>query len=245
MIEGRTEEYFSTRMIICSVCGQENDDLRTLCSSCRSYIQGRADALNLFETIWGVIESPRETFRRIVLAKHKNYGLLLSSLAGITLVFYFAWYKNVVDRLQSILPVIGAAFLLGPLAGIAFVLGLAYIIRIFSKWLGGTPNLRNLFAAMAYGTVPLAFSLVFLIPIELAVFGSDFFGTNPPPMTIRPLEYTVLLVLKTLSGIWMMFLLIRGTMAANAFPRRKFLPVGLVFVSLFVAIAIVLHFVKI
>lgn len=232
-------------MITCSVCGQENDDLRTLCSSCKSFIQGRVDALNLFETIWGIIESPQDTFRRIVLAKHKNYALLLSSLAGITLVFYVAWYKNVVDRLQSLLPVIGAAALLGPMVGIAFVLCLAYTVRIVSKRLGGNPNLRNLFAALAYGSVPLAFSLVFLIPIEIAVFGSDFFGTNPPPMTIRPIEYTVLLALKALSGLWMMFLLIHGTMAANAFHRRKFLSVGLVFVSLFVAIATVLHFVKI
>lgn len=203
------------------------------------------DALNLFETIWGIIESPHATFRRIVLAKHKNYGLFLSSLAGVTLVFYVAWYKNVVDKLQSLLPVIGAAILLGPLVGIAFVLVLAYTVRIVSKSLGGNPTLRNLFAAMAYGTVPLVFSVVFLIPIEIAVFGSDFFGTNPPPMTIRPIEYTILLALKGLSGLWMMFLLIHGTMAANAFPRRKFLPVGVVFVSLFVAVAIVLHFVNI
>ena len=232
-------------MITCSVCGQENDDLRTLCSSCKSFIQGRVDVLNLFETIWGIIESPQDTFRRIVLAKHKNYALLLSSLAGITLVFYVAWYKNVGDRLQSLLPVIGAAILLGPMVGIVFVLGLAFIVRLVSKRLGGNPNLRNLFAALAYGSVPLAFSLVFLIPIEIAVFGSDFFGTNPPPMTIRPIEYTVLLALKALSGLWMMFLLIHGTMEANAFHRRKFLSVGLAFVSLFVAIAIVLHFVKI
>ncbi len=231
-------------MITCSVCGQENDDLHTLCSSCRSFIQGRVDALNLFETIWGLIESPGKTFRRIVLAKHKNYSLVLSSLAGITLVFYVAWYKNIADRLQSLLPIVGVAFLAGPLVGIGFVMGLASIVRVVSKGLGGNPSLKNLFAALAYGTVPLVFSLVFLVPIEIAVFGSDFFGTNPPPMTIRPIEYTVLLSLKALSGIWVIFLFIYGTMAANAFPKAKLFSVGLVFICLFVALATALHFIK-
>ncbi len=232
-------------MIICSVCGQENDDLRTLCSSCRSYIQGRVDALDLFSTIWGLIEAPAVTFRRIVLAKHKNYALILSGLAGITMVFYVAWYKNAVDKLQTLLPVVGAALLAGPLVGMLFVFGLSLLVRILAKALGGEASLRNLFAAFGYGMIPLVFALVFLVPIEIAVFGSDFFGTNPPPMTIRPIEYSVLLTLKALSGIWMIYLLVHGTMAANAFPRNRFLLVGLIVTSLLTVIGSIVHFVKI
>ena len=245
MIEGRTEEKLFRQMITCSVCGRENDELRTLCLSCKSFIQGRVDALNLFETIWGIIESPGITFRRIVLAKHKNYTIFLSSIAGVTLVFYVAWYKHVADRLQSLLPIVGTALIVGPLAGISFVLALAYIIRFVSKKLGGDPGLKNLFAALAYGTVPLCFSLVFLIPVEIAVFGSDFFGTNPPPMTIRPVEYSVLLALKSVSALWMLFLLVHGTMAANAFPKKKIFSVSLILVALFVGVVTALNFVKI
>ncbi len=232
-------------MITCSVCGLENDDLRTLCVSCKSFIQGRVDALNLFETIWGIIESPTATFRRIVLAKHKNYSVVLSSLAGVALVFYGAWYKHIADRIESLLPIVGAALIAGPIAGIFFVLALAYVVRFLSRRIGGTPEFKSLFAAIAYSTVPLGFAVVFLIPIEIAVFGSDFFGTNPPPMAIRPLEYSVLLALKALSGIWMMFLLVRATMAANAFPKSKLFPVGLMLTSLIAGIVAALHFLNI
>ncbi len=231
-------------MITCSVCGYENDDLAILCSSCKSFVQGRVDALNLFQTIWGIIESPTQTFRRIVLAKHKNYTLFLSSLSGITLVLEIAWYKNVIDRIHSLPMLMGIAVGAGPILGILFVFTLTYVIHFLTHRFGGTATRKNLFAALAYAVVPLVLSLVFLIPIELAVFGPGFFGTNPPPMTVRPFEYSVLLGMKALTGCWVFFLLVHATMAANAFGHKKVLPVSLVLAGLVCVLTLGVKYVK-
>jgi hypothetical protein len=208
-------------MITCSVCGRENDDLSVVCSSCKGYLQGRADALDLFATLWGLIEKPSATFKRIVLAKHKNYALLLSSLFGICLVFDIAWYKSVGRVLSSLVVIVGAALSLGPIIGMLIVFLCSTVLMGLTKAIGGTASRRNLFAATAYATMPMAICFVFVVPLEIAIFGIDFFGTNPPPMLIKPVEYVLLIALKGVAATYMLYLLVIGTMAANAFGKRK------------------------
>jgi hypothetical protein len=232
-------------MIICSVCGNENDDLSIVCSSCKSFLQGRADALNLFETIWGLLESPRATFKRIVLAKHKNYSLFLSAMFGVCLMLDIAWFKSVAERFPSLLTILAAAALLGPLVGISVVWIASIVLVRVSKVFGGKASRRNLFATIAYATVPMAFALAFIVPIEIAVFGIDFFGANPPPMIIKPLEYTLLIGLKSVAAVWMVVLLIHGTMAANAFDGKKLLPVAISVIGLIGVAVVILRFVRI
>ncbi len=232
-------------MIICSVCGLENDDLSIVCSSCKSFLQGRVDALDLFETMWGLMESPRRTMKRIVLAKHKNYTVLLSSFFGICLALDIAWYKNIADKIPSLLTIVGAAILFGPIIGLLVVSIASLVLRKATTAFGGNASQRNLFAAISYAIVPIVFSLVFIVPIEIAIFGIDFFGTNPPPMIIKPTEYLVLIGLKSIATLYGVYLLIEATMGANAFNRKKLLPVALSVISLIAVGAVVLHFAKV
>jgi hypothetical protein len=46
-------------------------------------------------------------------------------------------------------------------------------------------------------------------------------------MLIRPVEYVLLLGLKAVAALYGLYLLILGTMAANAFEKSKFVPVSL------------------
>lgn len=232
-------------MITCSVCSTENSDLSLVCSSCKGFLQGRADALDLFATIWGLVESPRATFKRIVLAKHKNYSILLSSLFGICLVFNIAWYKSLASVFASLAPIVGAAIVLGPLLGILVVFLISVILQLITKTYGGNGTRGNVFAAIAYATMPMAVSLVFLVPLDVAIFGMDFFGTNPPPMLIKPVEYAVLIGLKSVAALYALYLLTEATMAANAFVRGKFFVVTLSVVGVVVALALTVHFVKV
>lgn len=232
-------------MITCSVCGAQNDDLNVVCSSCRAYLQGRVDALDLFATLWGLIESPTETFRRIVLAKHKNYEILLSSLFGVCLIFDIAWYKVLAPVFSSLTLLVGSALIGGPIVGVVAVFVFSLLMRSITRAMGGRAVRRNLFAAVAYATMPFALSLVFIIPLEIAIFGMDFFGTNPPPMLIRPLEYVLLLVLKAVAALYSLYLLILGTMAANAFGKKKFIPVAMSVVGVLALGVVALGMVKV
>lgn len=231
-------------MLTCSVCGLVNDDLSVVCSSCKSYLQGRVDALNLFESIWGLMEAPSATFKRIVLARHKNYALLLSSLFGICLTFEFAWYKNVADRFPSLLTIVTAAIVAGPIIGIAFVWGFSLLITRLARIVEGKGTRRNCFAAVAYATFPMTFVLVFVIPIQIAVFGIDFFGSNPPPMVVKPLEYVLLLGIKSFAALWTVVLLVYGIMAVHAFDKKRLLPVTGFVVGLLVAFLVAARYVR-
>ncbi len=70
-------------MIPCTVCGEANDDLATVCTKCHSYLQAKVDTIDLFPTIWGLIERPGPTMKKIVLARHKNYVFVLLMLLGV------------------------------------------------------------------------------------------------------------------------------------------------------------------
>lgn len=233
------------RMITCSVCGTVNDDLSIVCTSCKGFLQGRVDALDLFATVWGLIESPRATLKRIVLARHKNFSVFLSSVFGICLIFDIAWYKNLASIFPSLLTLVGIAIVLGPIVGVFIIFLASMILRRVTNALGGKASRKNLFAVLAYATMPMALSLVFIIPLEIAIFGIDFFGSNPPPMIIKPLEYVLLIGLKSVAVLYALYLFIEATMAANAFERKKVAAVAFSAVSLVTICVLAVHFMKV
>ncbi len=208
-------------MITCSVCGAQNDDLATVCSSCKSYLQAKVDTLDLFSTMWGLFESPRRTFKRIVLARHKNYVLLLSALAGVSAAYAILWYRNLGRYFDNVLVIVGVGLVTGPLLGILVTLLISGIVRIAGNALGGKATVRNTFAVMAYSSVPVVLSLVFVFPVEVAIFGRYFFENNPPPIVINPAAYIALLGLDAIAVIWSWLLLIEGNLVCYGFSRVK------------------------
>ena len=205
----------------CSVCGAENEDLALVCTSCKSFLQSKVDALDLWDTLWRLVESPKGAFKRIVLSHHKNYVFLLSGLLGASMVFGAIWYKKLGPLFGNVLELIGAGLVAGPPLGILFValasLLLAAIIRLFGK----KAAFRNLFAVMSYAAAPIIFSLVVILPLEVALFGLDFFGQNPSPMVLKPLVYVTLLVFDGAAILWSWILLTVGVSAASRLSGMK------------------------
>ena len=230
-------------MLTCSVCGHQNDDLATVCSSCKGFLQAKVDGLNLFQTIWGLMETPGGTFRRIVLSRIKNYIFLLSSLFGIAAALGFAWYRNLGKVFTSLLTLVGTGILVGPLLGILLV-ALGSILLVFlSSILGGKPTVRNMFAVVSYSAVPVILSLVFVFPIELAIFGPYLFDNNPPPLVLNPVLYIALLGFDVIAVCWSCYLLWKGNIVVSGFRRGKALLVTLGLVALTGAGVYVLRYV--
>ncbi|HXF99532.1 MAG TPA: Yip1 family protein [Bacteroidota bacterium] len=235
----------SVLMIPCPVCGTTNDELQTVCVQCGSFLQGRVDALNLFETVWGLVESPHRTFKKIVLSKHKNYVLLLSVLFGIGLMFDIFWAKRLGDVIGNLLTLTGLALIVGPLAGIVTTFLVSLALQVSTRLWDGRATLRNMYAACSYALSPMAVSLFVVVPLEIAAFGVHFFGTNPPPMLIKPTAYVLILVLKAVFTVYAVYLLVAGTMAANGFARNKMLPVVASVVLVVAAGGATLHLVNV
>jgi hypothetical protein len=206
-------------MIRCSVCGHENDDLAVVCISCKSYLQTKVDTLDLFQTLWSLIISPRAAFRRIALSRHKNYAFLLSSLLGIALVFTILWFKNLGRLFPNLIVLLLTGLVAGPFVGIAFVSLFCAVMIVLGRLLGGKATRRNTFGVVAYASMPIVLSLVLVFPIEVAIFGLDFFDNNPSPLVIKPFVYVALLGFDSLAVLWSWLLLIEGSIVANGFTR--------------------------
>jgi len=205
-------------MLKCPVCGAENGDLDVVCRSCKSFMQAKVDTLDLFSTAWGLLEQPRRTFRRIALAKSKNYVILLSSAVGVVIVYLYLWHWHIAVQVPSLVTLLGVGLLVGPPLGNLFVALCAAVIGFILRVRGINLTFRNTRAVLAYACVPLVASLLLVMPLEIAIFGSYFFDNNPPPMVINPVAYIGLVGLDALAGLWSAVLLIVGIRSAAGAP---------------------------
>jgi hypothetical protein len=208
-------------MVKCPICGTENDTFASVCTSCKAFVQAKVDNLDLFRTIWGLLEAPHSTFRRIGLAREKNYVLALSALSGIALVYAIMWYRNLGARIPELLMLLAIGVAAGLVAGIILVMLFAWILTTFGRLAGGKASFRNMRAVTAYALVPVVASLVVIFPLEVAIFGKYFFDANPPPMVMNPIVYLALLAFDAAALLWSFVLLVIGTEVAAGIRRVR------------------------
>jgi hypothetical protein len=133
----------------------------------------------------------------------------------------------------------------GPFIGIGLLFVMSVVLQRATRMFGGHATRRNLWAALSYATMPMAFSLVFIVPLQLAIFGLVFFGTNPPPSFVRPTEYYLLLGLKGAAVLWTLFLMVQATMSANGFERNRILHVVFAVAGLCIIGVVILYFIRV
>ena len=219
-------------MITCTVCGTQNDALAIVCTSCKSYLQTKVDTLNLFETLWGLMEAPGATFKRIALARHKNYTTLLSCLLGCSFVYGAIWFRAAGGAFANLAMLVLAGIVIGPLLGIVVVALLTLLIRLIGRVAGGKGSFKNVYAVIAYAGSPVVYSLVLVFPIEIALFGIYLFGNNPPASVINPVAYYALTGLDAIAVLWAVLLFVPGINTALGLSKGRGVAVTLVAVLL-------------
>jgi len=219
-------------MIACTVCGTQNDEFAVVCVSCKSFLQMKVDNLNLFETLWSLMETPRIAFRRIALARHKNYVILLSCLLGVAIVYSVIWFKSLGTRFPDFGMLVGTGLVAGPFVGVLFTYLFSLLLHTVGRVLGGKGTYRNVRAAAVYASAPIVYSLVIVFPIEIALFGPYFFTGNPPPLVINPVAYIALLGFDGAAVLWSLALLIEGAVVVNGFSRKRAAMLAAIMLSL-------------
>ena len=189
-------------MISCTVCSHSNDDLETICASCGSFLQDRIPNLDFFATLWELVESPKEAFRRIIRAEHKNYVLVLMFFLGIAAAFTLLWARHAGNEFDNLIHLILLGFALG--LGMAYPVGLGLVLVVHwaMKLLGGKGVVRNTYAVLGWSLIPIMLSVAVVLPIELASVGLRLFSTNPSPMDVKPVVYLVLLAIDAFAFVW-------------------------------------------
>jgi len=189
-------------MVECPACGSENSSFASVCVSCKSFLQAKIENLDLFATLWEIVESPRGAFLKIVLSKHKNYSVLMSAFFGIAVTYEFFWFMRWGNSTSNLFSLLAGGLIAGPLVGVLFLGAAALILQRIkpkSAW-------KDAYAVLVYAGAPLIFSFVFIFPVEIAVFGLFFFGSNPPPSVLDPFAYYALRTISAMAGLWALIL---------------------------------------
>ncbi len=197
-------------MINCSICNTNNHHLSVTCSSCGGYIQHTVDNLNLFETLWKMVEHPQKAFHAIAIAKHKNYIYFLAALAGYAFVAGIFWYINAGDIAKRFIEIIAAGLFISPIVGIIIYFLHLFYIRIVLKAFGYKTKFRNLKAVIAYSLFPLIISALFILPVEIIVFGQFLFMKSPSPFLLQPSSAYFLFGMDILLFLWFFMFYVIG-----------------------------------
>lgn len=193
-------------MLRCPSCQFENDAYALICTNCRGYLQNRVPNLDLFDTVWGVVESPVSTFRRIALAEHKNYALFLFWGVGIGAAFALMWHHRLGNVFDTIPALLAAGIVGGVVLGPVLALLVPGVAQLVLRLGGVKARFRNSLAALAYSSSPVIVSVLLILPVELAVFGMYMFTWNPSPYALKPVAYVTLIAFDSLLALWAVLL---------------------------------------
>jgi len=125
------------------------------------------------------METPRVAFRRIALARHKNYVILLSCLLGMAMVYLVIWLKTLGARFPNFALLVAAGFVIGPLAGVLFTYLFSVLVHRVGRLLGGPDRTETCVQQWCTHRYRSSIRSCFVFPIEIAVFGPYFFSDNP------------------------------------------------------------------
>jgi len=184
--------------------------LKISCVSCGSFIQQKIDTLDLFGTIWKLIETPRKAFHTIAIAQHKNYSLVLGAMSGYAFVALIFWLIKAGDIANHIIELMLAWVAVSPFVGlIVFFLNILFV-RILARATGSTVSLKNLMGVVAYSFVPLIISAFLILPIEVITFGIFLFTKAPNPFTLLPKSAVFLFSFDAIFSLWSFILYVIG-----------------------------------
>jgi len=146
---------------------------------------------------------------------------VLAGVTGIGIVFFLFWLLNAGRHFNGIMELLGIGLALGLPAGVLALGALGVVHSLSARLLGGRGGTRNAFALLAYACAPIVFSVVVVLPLEVAIFGIYFFDRNPHPLVINPVPYVALMGLDSVAIAWTLFLVWVGTRVSSGLHRWK------------------------
>ena len=179
--------------MLCSVCGAKNSKFDVKCHSCLAFLQNPVRVLNLFEVLTLIFTNPRVAFHKIIISERKNYAVFLSVLFGISLTLDIFYLLRSGEKFNNLIFLLFYAFLFGFAIGVSFIFLIALILKLVLNLGGEKLKFKSVFALLSYITLPMSFSLIFLLPARLAVFGIYYFTETPKPYDLKPVPFYIFL----------------------------------------------------
>lgn len=187
---------------VCNNCSSENPQFSLVCSHCGAYLRERVVNIDLFRTLGQLIESPYRAFLSLTHAEHKNFVIYLTLIIALKLAVNGIILKEPLFS-YSVLNV--GFFNLWLIASAALILLLtlfAFIVRFFLKTASIHTRFRDGYTVLAYSQMPHIFSLIFVFPVEMVLFGAYLFTAEPSPFMIKPGPAWILSGIEVILFIW-------------------------------------------
>ena len=153
--------------------------------------------INPFFSIW---VRPKRTIRWIVENQPEKYVMGLAGISGAYTTLENAGDRGIGDD-WSLLAILVAAFLVGPIAGVIVLHVSGALFRWSGRLFGGVADSRQVRAALAWSALPEALLLAIYLVVIL-IWGRDWFVSDFD-MESQSLLLTTLFVLTAIViGIW-------------------------------------------
>jgi hypothetical protein len=199
----------------CSKCNHINPPYKNTCEVCKSYLRERVVNIDLWKTIFQLIEEPKLSFRNIVYAEHKNFILFL---------LFFISIKNLILTRFISVPQLGlngaytsfiVSLFLSILSTMIIVSAITSIQSLIYKKQNILLRFVDVFALNTYNLFPFLVGIFILFPIELVVLGGDIFSNNPYPFEIKPTITYLLIGFEVITIIFSLILFFKSVLIAR------------------------------
>ncbi len=228
--------------IICHHCGAENEYYKETCSSCKAYLRGKIVNIDLWRSIWWLIESPAKAFREIIFAEHKNYIVFILAIMGIKyflsslIISNYTFFAGEVNE-TPIAQLFPAAGIL-----IASVFLMSFLFTKILNAAGYRNTFKSVNAVLVYTLIPSVMIFAILSPIEFALFGQHWYYHNPSPLTLKFGAALVLFGVEIIIYVWGAVLAVKGFIALTG-SKKISIALGLVFTLVMIGVILALPFI--
>jgi hypothetical protein len=165
---------------------------------------------------------PRSTIQRLIDIDGDPRILLLAGLAGIADVLNTATLRSQGDKM-SLAGILGIALIAGPVKGIIQLYIGGFLLRLTGRWIGGKADSETIRAALAWGSVPIVWSLL-LLPPELVIFGKEIFTSATPGIDSSMALALAMIgfgLVEATVGIWCFVVIVKGLSEVQRFSSWK------------------------
>lgn len=192
--------------IKCENCNSENDFYNLNCKSCGALLRDKFPNIDLFSTIWFLIETPTKALKRIVYSEHKNYLTFILLLLILKLLFTSFFLQSVFIEPIDYNNYLSLNYGIGFACFIALISVYPLIIKLFLQNNSVLTRYKDNLALLVYSHIPLILFLFLLLPIEFALFGKYWLFSNPSPFMIKEVAAYSFSFMEVLAFIWSLLL---------------------------------------
>ncbi|MCF8240243.1 MAG: hypothetical protein K9J16_02575 [Melioribacteraceae bacterium] len=190
----------------CENCKTENHFYQLTCTNCGSYLRSRVVNIDLWRGIWRIFDSPSQTFTEIIYAEHKNFVIFLTIIFSLSFFAQSILLKHALNINSASSNYLLINLLISAAAFALYLVLFSLLLKLLTKLFKVQTRFKDNFSIFLFSLTPALLTLIFLTPIEYAIFGKHWFVYNPSPFMIKENAAYVLIGIEGIMAIWRLVL---------------------------------------